>query len=187
MPTENERKYVVAIPSEPEIADAACEIRFIRQAYLAFSKGLSVRVRETTYSGNRPSRDDHPRLELCFKQNVRNRVIEVEKKIDKRDFDDLWEISVNRLEKIRYIVEDKKVIWEVDYFKEHHQQTYFAMAEIEMPENQLAPSSIPAIIKKHLVFEVPATDDRFASKRIADVKYSRELYSEVMAIHKRSK
>lgn len=174
MPTENERKFILKIKSESEISSYAKEKRLINQAYLAFSKGISVRLRETIYSHS------EPRLEICFKQNVKNRVIEIEKKIDKRDFSDLWETSVNRLEKIRYIVEDKKKIWEVDYFKEHHQQTYFAMAEYEMPENQLTPEFIPDIIKEYLLYEVPMFDDRFSSKRIADVKYSKELYSELI-------
>lgn len=170
MPTENELKFVLNIESESQFAGMAKNKKEIRQGYLAFSKGISVRIRDT----------NSEKFEICMKHKVQNRVIEIEKVIDQRDFEDLWSVSVNRLEKIRYLVyfkdkDSEKHLWEVDAFKDHHHHTYFLMAEHEMPEEQESPSFIPDMIFDNLLFAVPKEDDRFASKRLADVRHAKKL------------
>jgi CYTH domain-containing protein len=179
MPTENELKYVLRIDCEKEVAKKSRSDLFIHQGYLAFTKGMSVRVRQSI--------DHHtkPQYKLCFKQKVNNRVVEIEKKIDRRDYDDLWANAVNRLEKVRYNLwheeGDEEYLWEVDFFKHDH-KTYFAVAEHEMPEGQTAPDYIPSIIKENLLFAVPFIDDRFASKRLADIKYASTLYQDLLNV-----
>ena len=173
MPTENELKYLLTLEAEAVAAACASGTRHIRQGYLAFTKGMSLRIRET----------NNTRYEMTFKQKANNRVIEIEKKLDERDFEDLWTIACNRLEKIRYdvIVKDKKDekhSWEIDAFKDHNHDTYIVVAEHEMPEGMKSPNFIPSIIKDHLIYAVPRTDDRFASKKIADVKYAQKLFYE---------
>jgi CYTH domain-containing protein len=173
MPTENELKYLLQADSENKFRKSTClsGIRHIRQGYLGFSKGMSLRIRET----------NDERYELTFKQKVNNRVVEIEKKINARDFEDLWSVSVNRLEKIRYDMRflDKNSqvhMWEVDAFKDHDHNTYMMLAEHEMPEGVEEPNYIPSLIRETLVYAVPRIDDRFASKKIADVKYAKKLY-----------
>ncbi len=179
MPTENEMKFVLLIESEKEISKLCKNCFEIKQAYIAANHGMSLRIREKKHL--KSSRRD--KYEICFKQKIGKRVLEIENQIDVRDFEDLWSVAMNRLDKIRYnlIIRKKKVdyLWEIDFFKDHGQNTYFALAEHEMPENQLKPDFIPDIIKKHLVFEVPITDGRFASKRLADVKHAKELYNQI--------
>jgi len=173
MPTENELKYLLTLEAEHEAKLLAHGTRHIRQGYLAFTKGMSLRIRET----------NNTRFEMTFKQKAKNRVIEVEKKLDERDFEDLWSIACNRLEKIRYDVvvkdaEGNKYGWEVDAFKDHNHETYIVIAEHEMPEGMTQPNFIPHMISDHLIYAVPSTDDKFASKKIADVKYAQSLLAE---------
>lgn len=82
---------------------------------------------------------------------------------------------MNRLEKTRYKLPDG---WCVDFFLDHDDATYFAMAECEMPEGQLEPKWTPEIITKALIFAVPSTDQRFSSKLVSDVRYAKTLFKE---------
>ena len=167
MPTENERKWVLTIESERKIKRRPDCVIHIRQGYLILSKGMSLRVREEQQNGK-------TRYKFCYKQKVNGRVIEIEKKIDKRDFDDLWKIALNKLDKIRYVIGE----WEVDYFYDHD-NIYFAMAEIEMPEGETEPKKIPKFINDNLLYAVPVGDDNYSSKRISCVKHAKKIYLEL--------
>src|SRR5581483_11864739 len=114
---------------------------------------------------------------LTLKSNVNNRVVEIENQIEERDFNDLWTQCMNKLEKIRYVITDKcGQKWEIDFFKDHNGSNYFCLAELEMPEGQKTPLFVPKFIRENLIFEVPLTDCRFASKLLADIRYSNDLY-----------
>jgi CYTH domain-containing protein len=166
MPTENERKYVLDLNTEEKFQKLAESKNPILQGYLFFSKGTSLRCRKT--------RSKHY---LTLKSTINGRVVEIENQIDERDFNDLWTQCMNKLEKIRYIVPDKQgQIWEVDFFKDHNSVNYFALAEFEMPEGQMAPAFMPRFIRENLLFEVPLTDCRFASKLLADIRYASDIY-----------
>lgn len=171
MPTENERKYVLSLGKEKHFKELAKYKTTIRQGYLLSSKGVALRCRESVNSKTE--------YYFTFKLTANSgRVVEIEKKIDERDFTDLWEQSLNKLEKIRYYIEDsEKQLWEVDFFKDQNGENYFCMAELEMPEGQHKPKSIPGFIEKNLVYEVDLKDSRFSSKMLADIKYATELYA----------
>lgn len=170
MPTENELKYVLNLNTEDKIRQIAESKISILQGYLFFSKGTSLRCRK--------AKNKHY---LTLKSNVNGRVVEVENQIEERDFNDLWTQCMNKLEKTRYLVPDKaNQTWEVDYFKDHKGETYFCLAEIEMPEGQASPKLIPNFIKTNLVLEVPLTDCRFASKLLADIRYAHDLYQKIL-------
>jgi CYTH domain-containing protein len=95
---------------------------------------------------------------------------------------------MNKLEKIRYFIPDKKdQVWEVDFFKDHRNKTYFCLAEFEMPEGQLTPDFLPSYIKDNLIYEVALTDCRFASKLLADVRYASDLYETLIVSCKECK
>lgn len=168
-------KYLLRLDCEPLIEDVADKARYIRQGYLSFSKGMSLRIRET----KQQSKTVH---ELTFKQKVQSRVIEVEKKLDSRDFNELWDTTANRLEKIRYDLINGDYKWEIDCFKDHNHETYIIVAECELPEGVEKPTKIPKIIEKNLLYAVPREDDRFASKKIADVKFAQNLYQEYSSV-----
>ena len=54
-----------------------------------------------------------------------------------------------------------------------------AVAEIEMPEGQLEPNSLPDIVKNNLIFKVPLNDSRFSNKLLASERYVVELLKEI--------
>jgi len=178
MPTENEKKYVLKSECEDEIKKIADAKLKIQQGYLVASKGISLRVRKSHYTGQ------NPKFFLTFKSAANSRVIEIEKKIDERDFNDLWEQALNKLEKVRYLVNASGILesliegwrnWEIDFFKDFNDETYFALAEFEMPEGQKEPELIPDFIQRNLIYEVDLTDSRFSSKLLADVRYAKNI------------
>jgi len=174
MPTENEKKYVLRMECEEQI-NKLCEEKWrIQQGYLIAGKGVSLRCRKQTDRLNK-----RISYTLTFKCTVASgRVVEIEKKLVERDFVDLWPLCLNKVEKIRCVVFDKShEMWEIDFFKDHNQHTYFAMAEFEMAEGKLQPDVIPSFINENLLYEVALTDCRFASKLLGDVRYALDLYA----------
>ena len=166
MPTENEKKYVLELDCEKQIANLANRKKILRQGYLEQSH---IRVRKIEM-------DKKQVFELCYKHHFPERLIEIETTIDERDFNDLWSIASCKLIKTRYDIVIKKKLWEVDFFKTPSGRVYFVQAEHEMPEHQLNPHFIPDIITKHLVYEVPHSDGRFASRKLWNIEYAEKLY-----------
>lgn len=143
----------------------------IQQGYLLASKGMSLRLR------NSLDKKMEQKYYLTYKSSTPSgRVVEIEKKIDKRDFEDLWPQCMNKLNKVRYEVALWDEIWEIDFFKDHNDKNYFVMAEIELPEDKIMPKLIPEIIRKNLIYKVGLNDCRFASKLLGDVRYAKDLY-----------
>jgi CYTH domain-containing protein len=177
MPTENERKYVLNAKCERAVADMAIQKYEISQGYLIATRGITVRVRKSVpvyANGNNKGG-----YFFTMKVNTGGRCVEVENKLDKRDFDDLWAISLNKLEKIRYDVRAGKYLWECDFFKDYKAQTYIAIAEIELPEGQMEPDSLPPFIKDNLLYRVALTDTRFSNKLLGDARYAADLLTEI--------
>ena len=174
MPTENEVKFVLTLNCEANIAKDSAEKWYIRQGYLFVAKGSSVRLREAKHG-----------KEVAHTLTVKStspagRCVEVEKRLGERDFRDMWTQTFNRLHKVRYCLPGgRREHWDVDFFRDDRDHTYFALAECEMPESRHRPLTIPPVVAKHLVFEVPAGDGRFASKLLADVRYAKELLEQL--------
>ncbi len=171
MPTENELKYVIALDTEAKFAEIARPLH-IWQGYPSAVRGMTVRVR-------RVKDGDKDVYVFTYKNNNGKRVIEIEQEIDQRDYTDLWDQSLVRMEKVRYKYAAPYKGWEVDFFKDHGDETYFAMAECEMPEGQKEPDKVPKLIRNNLLFAVPASDERFSSKLIADPRYAKKLLEEI--------
>jgi len=174
MPTENERKYVLRSECESLVNELSTEQYDIAQGYLIATRGITVRVRKQKKRSNGAES-----YVFALKVNTNGRCIEVENNLDKRDFDDLWAIALNQLEKVRYIVRHNKSSWELDFFKDYRGQTYMAVAEIELPEDQMDPDSIPDVVKKNMIFKVPLTDTRFSNKLLGNARYAAELINEI--------
>lgn len=175
MPTEHEYKYVIDLKLAEEyshkdikaISDQFCHIK---QGYLAFSKGMTTRIRCIT-------KLKKEKWFLTFKQKINNRVIEIEKKIDSRDGHDLWSVCVGKLKKDRYAIDNEGMLWELDFFKKGG--LYFILAEVELDEGAPRPKTVPPFLKEHILYEVPLTDDRFSNKRLGDAEYATSLYKEI--------
>lgn len=173
MPTEHEFKYVLKLETDEMFcAEHSIKHYIIQQGYLAFSKGMTCRVRSSRLGIGAE------KWFLTFKQKVNGRVIEVEKRLDNRDGNDLWSVCVGKLKKHRYVIkDDDEYEWEVDFFKKG--DLYFVLAEVELAEGSPR-IALPDFIKANLLYEVPLTDDRFSNKRLGDIEYATSMYQKIV-------
>lgn len=171
MPVENERKYVLRMMPhlENKFLKAARQVYHIEQAYLFRGKGLTVRIRK-----QRDKRGKEVHI-LTTKQRVGTKIIEVEKKVSAEDYAELSKVADGKLTKVRYVLKG----WEVDFFKTKT-ETYFVMAEIELPDGVAGPDKLPKFVSNNLLLEVPINDCRFSSKKLSDVEYAQTLLREVV-------
>ncbi len=177
MPTEHEYKYVISLDllaqyPEEQLRVLCDRVVKIQQGYLAFAKGMSQRIRTAQEFG----RD---KWILTFKQKVAKRVVEIEKKLDDRDGNDLWEVALSKVKKDRHVFNHDGIAWELDLFK-FDNEVYFIMAEVELLEGAARPKMVLSLLRNFVVYEVPLTDDRFSSKRLADVNYAKQLYQQLI-------
>jgi CYTH domain-containing protein len=174
MPIENERKYVLADLSgalEARLGQAAGVRRtFLRQAYLDAS-GVRIRAIEEMRL---------VRYVFTYKRPVDDQMVEIETEIVKPDFDRLWKLRRETLQKSRYTWRDGRFQWDVDFFKRDDGTTYFALAEVEMPEGETTPPPPPDALAPHVVLLAPRNDPRFTSKRLADRMHAEGLFAEIL-------
>jgi hypothetical protein len=177
MPIENERKFVLHDPDggvERALAAMPDAVRMVlRQAYLESS---GVRIREITDAEGR-------RALFTFKRTVEDGVVEIETPISAEDFARLWRLRRETLVKVRYHLAADPCGWDIDFFKDGESDsapTYFAMAEVEMPEGWQTPPAPPAVIAGHVLHVVANGDERYTSKRVSDVTHARGLMSELI-------
>ena len=172
MPIENERKFVLEDDGtlETRLAQAPGVTRnLLRQAYLDVS-GLRIRAVEA---------DGTKRHVFTYKRDVDGQVVEIETDISAADFDRLWSQRRETLQKLRYSWTDGRFHWDVDFFKTDEGRTYFAQAEVEMPEQDKEPPPLPPLLAGHVLAMAPAGDPRFASKRLADRAHAEKLLADI--------
>lgn len=174
MPIENERKFVLNEEAglEADLSRRPGVARhLLRQAYLD-APGLRIRSLEgegeTTHV-------------FTYKRTIDGQVVEIETGLSAVDFARLWTQRIEALVKVRYSWTEGRYHWDVDFFKRDDNSTYFAMAEVEMPEGQTEPPPLPDFLTPHLLMVAPALDPRFASKRIADQAHAARLLAEIRA------
>ena len=90
-----------------------------------------------------------------------------------------WSQRRETLQKARYSWDDGRFHWDVDFFKTDEGRTYFAQAEVEMPEQQRSPPPLPECLAGHLLATAPAGDQRFTSKRLADQAHAGKLLADI--------
>jgi CYTH domain-containing protein len=172
MPIENERKFVLKDDGELEARLAhgpGVTQSLLRQAYLDVS---GMRIRSVEAGGA-------IRHVFTYKRPIDGQVVEIETDISAIDFQRLWSQCRETLQKARYSWPDGPFHWDVDFFKTADGRTYFAQAEVEMPEEQKEPPPLPASLAGHLLATVPAGDQRFASKRLADPAHAEKLLADI--------
>src|SRR5436190_1098678 len=161
MPIENERQVVLdQDPTlEPSLAETPGVTRsYLRQAYLD-APGLRIRAIE---SGGTI------RHIFTYKRAVDDQMVEIETEIAAVDFARLWKLRGETLQKARYSWHDGRFHWDVDFFKTGDGSTYFALAEVEMPETEVVPPPPPPLLAAHVLLLAPRNDARFTSKRLSD-------------------
>jgi CYTH domain-containing protein len=172
MPIENERKFVLdddgvlegRLARTPGVTQS-----LLRQAYLD-APGLRIRSVENA-NGKRHI--------FTYKRLIDGQVVEIETEISVADFERLWSQRRETLKKARYSWSDGCFHWDIDFFKTDDGKTYFAQAEVEMPEHHRAPPPLPAPLAGNLLIMAPAGDPRFTSKRLADRKHAEQLLAEL--------
>ena len=172
MPIENERKFVLNDDGRLEAQIGAApgvERSLLQQAYLD-SAGVRIRSSEGT---------DGTRHVFTYKCTVDGQVVEIETAISAKDFERLWTRRQQSLSKVRYAWADGVFHWDVDFFKRDDGSTYFAQAEVEMPEDETEPPPLPALLSGHLLATVPAGDSRFASKYLTDQAHAERLLADI--------
>lgn len=175
MPIENERKFVL----QDDGGDLERTLRqtagvtssFLRQAYLDAS-GLRIRSIEG---------DGTTRHIFSYKRSVDDQMVEIETEISAIDFERLWKIRRETLQKARYSWADGRYHWDVDFFRTEDQRTYFVLAEVEMPEADTVPPPPPALLAPHVLLLAPRNDPRFTSKRLSDRDHAERLLAQVRA------
>lgn len=174
MPIENERKYVLDDLSgalESRVAAMPGVKRtYLRQAYLE-APGLRIRSIEAV---------ERTQYIFTYKRSVADQMVEIETEMSRIDFERLWTLRRETLEKARYAWTDGRFHWDVDFFNTDDGATYFAMAEVEMPEDEATPPPPPAILAPHVLLLAPRNDARFTSKRIADRQHAEGLLAEIL-------
>ncbi len=168
MPIENERKFVLKDDDQLEatLAGTAGVTRcFLRQAYLD-APGLRIRSLQG---------DEGLRHVFTYKRPVDGQVVEIETDISAIDFERLWTQRRETLEKARFSWTDGPFHWDVDFFKGEDGRTYFAQAEVEMPEDAREPPALPPLLASHLLAVAPEGDPRFSSKRLSDRAHATAL------------
>lgn len=172
MPIENERKFVLEDDGALERRLAArpgVTQSYLRQAYLDAS---GLRIRSIDSAGRR----QHI---FSYKRPVDDQMVEIETEIAPIDFERLWTLRRETLQKARYSWNEGRFHWDVDFFKTDEGRTYFAMAEVEMPEGDTVPPPPPAVLAPHVLLLAPRSDARFTSKRLADRGHAERLLSDV--------
>jgi len=172
MPIENERKFVLSEDGqlEPRLSQAPGVTRsLLTQAYL---DAPGVRIRSIETAGKL-------RHVFSFKRPVDGQMVEIETEIDAADFKRLWTLARETLRKTRYSWTDGRFHWDTDFFKADDGQTYFALAEVEMPEHERQPPAVPQRLASHLLGLAPFGDPRFSSKRLADQAHAERLLAEI--------
>jgi CYTH domain-containing protein len=145
MPIENERKFVLKDDGKLEAQLASrpgVSRNFLRQAYLD-APGLRIRSIEAD------GKIDHV---FTYKRTIDGQVVEIETGLSAADFARLWTQRIESLQKVRYSWGEGRFHWDIDFFRRDDGSTYFAMAEVEMPEEDTEPPPLAGLSwRSHLL------------------------------------
>ncbi len=190
MPIENERKYVLLRDSNvvDEIVAAATYSDSIVQSYIQTGEDWNLRIREIRphyqddYQDDRIFDPNYVDYFLTYKHMINGELIEVETDILSEDYSKLNKRALSRLCKVRHKILDGFDTWEVDLFyrKFSDNLPYFILAEIELPVGQAAPTTIPSVISKHLLYEVPIGNNEFSNTKLCYIQLAEEKYQELL-------
>src|SRR5260370_9240960 len=106
-------------------------------------------------------------------------MVEIETDNGAADLKRLWTLSRETLCKTGCSGAAGGCHWDIDFFKTDDGRTYFALAEVEMPEHEREPPDVPLRLAGHLLGAAPLGDARFTSKRLADQAHAERLLLEI--------
>ena len=165
MPVENERKYVLSPTFQSDGLKGWARVD-ISQAYL--NDGPRIRKFGADYLFTYKKWAPHAK-----------ELVEIETTISRDDFELLWPMRVQSVQKIRYIKETADGEWVVDFLRGPDDNVYFVLAEVELARFKAVPDEIPDEIRDHIVYAVAAEDNRFTNKKLSDPNYAATLLAQV--------
>lgn len=174
MPTENEVKYVLRRDMDviKTLTHACDDVWHITQTYIHNKTSWNARVRHIIA-------DDDEWFEFTYKNKKFGRTIEIETKIDSRDYYDLIKKPKVILTKTRLIFNTEDHKWEVDLFFDDTDSIYFILAEVEMEEGMTKPLSIPDIISQFIIADV-GYNKQYSSSKLANKLYAETMYQNIV-------
>lgn len=173
MPIENEVKYVFSPNGllERELQQKF-NVAVLEQGYL----NDGVRIRKTNSEGV-------SKRHFCYKKRRQDgRNIEIETGISEDDYSALRTECSSILVKHRFSFLDNGLHWDIDFFKDSEDCTYFAMAEVEMPEDMEVPEHVLRYLQKIKLYRVSREDDRFTSYKLTNIKYAQDLLKSLKTV-----
>ena len=177
MPAENEVKYVLDDP-ENNLENHLTETLQgydILQSYLDRDSRLRIfRPNNGEFSfikrnGGRELLKEGDMPVFSFKRKIAGRQIEIETDVSADDATALLPSAELYVRKRRFSIQDGEVKWDIDFFKGRAGNTYFILAEAEMPEHMQEPERIPACISAHLLLSIGRASG-FGNRKLADEK-----------------
>lgn len=182
MPIEHELKFVLRLDDRLQYeARRLGELWEVEQGYLTKENGITIRLRKTLERdlGNiRYYFQTKCKVAKKFQSDTKSRIVEIGTEIDEHDFTMLWPTTEGRIHKLRYRIPIADEVWEVDFFKDEENSTYFVMAEVEIADDgsNRFRSEMPKFIEDSIVFSVPVGDSRFSNRKLGNIRYATELY-----------
>ena len=167
MPIENELKYVLPVDFDPAVLKD-WRRHDIRQAYL--DDGPRIRHFGETYL-------------FTYKKWIpaARELVEIETAISAEDFELLWPLCEERVQKTRFIKDTDDGEWVVDFLRGPRGGVYFVIAEVEMSRFKKTPDAIPAEIDGAILHAVDAGDNRFTNKKLSDRDYALGMLDKVVS------
>lgn len=158
---ENERKYILNDERHgayfrklKSLPDARTIV--IAQGYL----NDNTRIRSSEENGITT-------YEFTFKIMTHGGLVEIEKPIDKEEFDLLWTKVGHVINKTRIKIPHGELIWEVDFFTvQTMPQPFLVMAEVELAPGVEEPPEVPSWIQERFLHLVARGDNRFVNGRM---------------------
>jgi CYTH domain-containing protein len=178
MAIENERKYVLLPKNEIGFMTdlellGTTTVDKIFQAYLPGNARIRRIVNKYAYGHLDPETKEYVPAEsemlFTYKLHTPDGLVEIETELSQADFDRLFPIARNQIEKTRISVPEGDLMWEVDFFHDsYNNNLYLVMAEVELPEGVEAPATLPAYITDNLLYAVERSDRRFDNANLSD-------------------
>jgi CYTH domain-containing protein len=175
VPVENELKYILNLDC----------LEDIKSQLLSYSNARKLKIWQgylTSHARIRHIEEGREnRYVFTYKLKISGQTVEIETDVSMQDFIKMVEAVEEKIVKERISIKFGEETWEIDFLKDpKSDDIYLIMAEVEMPEWQYAPMSIPNFVSDHLIFSVPKNDKRFNNKQLGDPNKVRKLYESLL-------
>lgn len=101
--------------------------------------------------------------------------VEIETPLSQEDAHLLKSVASSLLTKVRCeYVDANNNKWEIDFFKDQNNETYFVLMELEVEsKSDFDLSILPEYISSNILLEVSEDDNSFTSKKLENIEYAK--------------